>query len=101
MPIKLFETDPRIFIRDRQAPVACRFFDATAKLDQVPAVGSTGQRLISRVARQLDDLRAGYRFTEEHRRRFRQLMGFVENNRIAGRQQFAHAFVAQHDIREE
>ena len=43
----------------------------------------------------------GYAFAEEQAGGFRQLMRFVEDHRVAGRQQFAHAVVAQHHIGEK
>jgi hypothetical protein len=59
------------------------------------------QALDFSVARELAQLAGGQLLAEEQRRGVGQLMRFVENDRIACRQQLGEPFVPQHDVGEE
>jgi hypothetical protein len=86
---------------DGQTQVLGGFFDALAGNGQGQAIAGGSQCFGAGVSGQIDDLGGRYGVAEEQRRHFRQLVGFVEDDRVAGRQQFGHALVAEHDVGEE
>src|SRR5450759_1457489 len=67
----------------------------------VEAIAGAGDRFDQRVVAQIEQLARAQAFAEKQRRRFGQLVRFVENHGVAGRQQFGHAFVLEHHIGEE
>ncbi len=86
---------------DGQPQVLGHFFQRLAAGLQIEAVAGVGQAFGAGVAGQIENLRGRYGIAEEQRRHFRQLVRLVEDDRVAGRQQLGHAFVAQHDVGEE
>jgi hypothetical protein len=71
------------------------------RLRQTGVVGGGRRAFQPGVARELDQLRGRYALTEEQSRGFRELMRFVEDDGVAGRQQLGDPFVPQHEIGEE
>ena len=93
--------DPRALGAEHQAQVARGLFQVARLVDHRHTVARRGHGLGACVARQLQHLRGGHAVAEEQARGLRQLVRLVENHRVAGRQQFAHALVAQHHVGEE
>jgi hypothetical protein len=85
----------------RQAQVARRLFQRRGRVLQGRVVLGGNDALIARIARQLDDLGGGQAFAEEQAGHLGQLVRLVEDDRVAGRQQLAHAFVLEHDVGKE
>jgi hypothetical protein len=86
---------------DAEAQIARRLVQAASRLLQRRIVLAGGDRLVAGVAGQFDDLCRAHALSEEHAGDLGQLVGFVEDHRVAGRQQFAHALVLQHHVGEE
>ena len=86
---------------DRQPQILRRFFHVTTARLQGQTVAGVGDAFRARIAGQIEHLRRRYAIAEKQRRHFRQLVRLVENHRVAGGQQFRHAFVAQHHIGEK
>ena len=89
------------FLRERQAQVARSQFGRAGKLAPVGAIAGMGQSFRQDVAAQLDNLGGRHGVAEEQRRGLRQLVRFVENNRVGRRQQFGHAGILQRHIGKE
>ena len=85
----------------RQAQVPRRLVQGLRRLLQRRVILGTGDAFVARVARQFDDLAGRHALAEEQARHLGQLVGLVEDDGVAGRQQFAHAFVLEHHVGEE
>jgi len=85
----------------RQAQVARRLFHGLGAALDIEAVAGAGQALRLGVARQIDHLRRRHAVAEKQGGHFRQLVGLVEDHRVAGREQLGHTLVAQHHVGEE
>jgi hypothetical protein len=80
---------------DGEAQVAGGLFELAGGLDEGEAVAGGGDGLGAGVAGELEELGGGHALAEEQAGGFGQLVGFVEDHRVARGQQLAHAAVAQ------
>ena len=98
---QLADREPHRVFPEGEAHVARRAFERRAELHPVDHLTRMAEPFGHRIAGEFEKLRGRKRLAEEQRRGFRQLMRFVEDDRIGRRQQFGHARVAQHDVGEE
>ena len=88
-------------IAERQAQVARRLVDPVGERLELGRAAARGAQLCTGIARQLDQLAGGEAVAEEEARRFGKLVRLVEDHGVAGRQELAHAFLAQHHVGKE
>ncbi len=102
----IFALDPRrrqaqVLALHRQAQVARGLVQRQRGILQRRVILGGDDGLVLRVARQLDDLAGRHALAEEQPGHLGQLVRLVENDRVAGRQQLAHALVLEHHVGEE
>ena len=98
---ELAERHAHRVLPEREPHVARRALERGAELGPVHGVAGMDQAFRDRIAREFEELRRGDGLAEEERRGFGQLMRFVEDDGVRGRQQLGHAGVAQHHVGEE
>ncbi|TLD45113.1 MAG: hypothetical protein FAZ92_02649 [Accumulibacter sp.] len=91
----------RRFERQRQSQVAHILLQAAAQARQVETVAGRRQPFALRVTSEFEELRGRYAFTEEQAGDLGQLVGLIEDHRVARRQEFCRTLVAQHHVGEE
>ena len=91
----------RWFERQSQSQFLRRFFNRGAKHRKVEAVACRRQSFGSGITHQIEYLRGRHVIAKEQTGRFGKLVRFVENDRVAGRQQFGGSFVTQHHVGEK
>jgi hypothetical protein len=98
---QLADRQPHRIFLEGEAHVARRTFERRAELHPVDHLARMAEPFGNRVTGEFEKLRGRQRLAEEQRGGLRQLMRFVEDDRIGRRQQFGHAGIAQHDVGEE
>ena len=95
---RLAPGQPARGVAERQPQIARRLLHAIGERLELGGSAAGGAQLRAGIARDLDQLGAGNGLAEEQARRFRQLVRFVEDHRVARRQELGNAFVAQHHV---
>ena len=76
--------NPGVVLMHHQPQIACGFIQCAGGLLQIFKIAGMFNTCQTCIAREFDQLRGGDDFTKEHRRRFRQLVCFIEDDGIAG-----------------
>jgi hypothetical protein len=101
VPFYRTHRQPAALFGEREPQIARRFFERARRVRKLAAFPGADRGFDDGLARERDHLGRRHAFAEEERRGFRNLVRFVEDDRVARGEKLAYAFVAQDEVGEK